>query len=228
MQHEQTLPAGDLISPYRPAYALTKRILDVTVATLVLLCIAPILLLIVVLIRLDSPGPVLFRQQRLGQGGRPFTFYKFRTMTHNADQSVHEQFVLSFIQNRLADHEGAAPGMPYKLGRDKRITRVGGVLRRTSLDELPQLFNVVRGEMSLVGPRPPIPYEIAAYQEWHLGRLAVTPGITGWWQVWGRSRVQFDEMVEMDLAYIAKQSLWLDLKILVLTIPAVVLGKGAK
>ena len=149
-------------------------------------------------------------------------------MQHNCDNNVHQNYVQALIRNEVPDNAGAAPEGGYKLVQDRRITRVGAVLRKTSLDEIPQLFNVLKGEMSLVGPRPPLPYEVEVYQDWHKKRLDVIPGITGLWQVQGRSRVSFDEMVRMDLDYAAQSSLWLDLKIIVLTIPAVLTGSGAR
>jgi lipopolysaccharide/colanic/teichoic acid biosynthesis glycosyltransferase len=186
-------------------------------------------LAIALCISLDSRGPVLFRQKRVGKGGHEFICYKFRTMYHDADPEIHRRYVQSLIRNQAPDgytgNEKTAP--IYKLQKDPRITRVGAFLRRASLDELSQLFNVVKGEMSLVGPRPPLPYEVQEYQDWHLARLAVLPGITGLWQVRGRSKVTFDDMVRMDIEYIARQSLWLDMKILLLTIPAVFGGQGA-
>jgi lipopolysaccharide/colanic/teichoic acid biosynthesis glycosyltransferase len=214
----------------RRTYFVCKRVMDLVLATIVLIIAAPVLVLIALLIKLDSPGPVLFTQPRLGQGGRLFIFYKFRTMRHNADPEVHRRYVQSFIRNQLPDQHSVAGSTPatFKLSLDPRISRVGHLLRRSSLDELPQLFNVIKGEMSLVGPRPPILYEVQEYQEWHKGRLAAIPGLTGLWQVRGRSRVSFDEMVRMDLEYIAQQSLWLDIRILLLTIPAVIFANGAE
>jgi lipopolysaccharide/colanic/teichoic acid biosynthesis glycosyltransferase len=185
--------------------------------------------IIAVLVKLDSPGPVLFNQTRLGLGGRPFRFYKFRTMYDGVDHEIHRQYVQSFIrQNSPASGPSTATGSPYyKLTNDPRITPIGRLLRKTSLDELPQIFNVIKGEMSLVGPRPPLPYEVTEYQEWHRARLNVTPGITGLWQISGRSRMPFDEMVRLDLEYIARRSLWLDLSILIRTVPAVLSSAGA-
>jgi exopolysaccharide biosynthesis polyprenyl glycosylphosphotransferase len=208
-------------------YQTLKRAVDVGLSVLFLLLTFPIFLAVAILVKLDSPGPVFFRQQRVGQGNRPFTFYKFRTMVHNADSEVHRRYVQSLIRQAAVapDAHGQTPA--YKLARDPRITRVGHILRRTSLDELPQFINVLKGDMSIVGPRPPLPYEVQEYQDWHMARLAVLPGITGLWQVMGRSRVTFDEMVRMDLRYIKQQSLLLDFKIMVLTIPAILSGHGA-
>jgi exopolysaccharide biosynthesis polyprenyl glycosylphosphotransferase len=211
-------------------YRASKRALDIVLALAAITVSAPIMLTIAILIKLDSRGPVLFRQIRVGRDGKPFEFYKFRSMYHNADPEIHKRYVQSFIHNQVANGSIDAPGAPapFKLAKDPRITPIGAFLRRSSLDELPQFFNVLRGDMSFVGPRPPLPYEVAEYQDWHRERLATTPGLTGWWQVYGRSKVSFDEMVRMDIQYIARQSLWLDLKLLVLTIPVVLLGKGAR
>jgi lipopolysaccharide/colanic/teichoic acid biosynthesis glycosyltransferase len=180
-------------------------------------------------IKATSEGPVLFRQRRVGQYGQHFTFLKFRSMHANNDHSVHKEFITQFITSRAQGERSPTNGDKiYKLPNDKRVTRVGRFLRKTSLDELPQFFNVLIGDMSLVGPRPPIPYELAAYQTWHRRRvLEVKPGITGLWQVTGRSRVKFDEMVRLDLRYATSWSPWLDLKILLRTPLAVVKGTGA-
>jgi len=193
-----------------------------------LLLISPVWMLIALAIRLESPGPVLYRQQRIGENGRPFTMLKFRSMIANADDSLHQAHVTRLIQNNVSLEE-LPEGEPasLKLARDPRVTRIGGLIRKTSLDELPQLFNVLRGEMSLVGPRPPIAYEVELYQDWHMRRLAAPPGMTGLWQVRGRNRVSFDEMVRMDLDYIEHQSFWLDLKLLMQTPLAIVGGAGA-
>jgi lipopolysaccharide/colanic/teichoic acid biosynthesis glycosyltransferase len=172
---------------------------------------------------------VLFRQQRIGQYGQLFTFLKFRSMYVDNDHLVHQRFVTQLISSEVKDLSTCKDGDGvYKLKDDKRITRMGKLLRRTSLDELPQLLNVLKGEMSLVGPRPAIPYELAAYQTWHRRRvLESKPGITGVWQVTGRSRVKFDEMVRMDLRYAMAWSPWLDVKILLRTPLAVIRGSGA-
>jgi lipopolysaccharide/colanic/teichoic acid biosynthesis glycosyltransferase len=171
---------------------------------------------VAVLIKLDSPGPVLFRQQRLTRTGRPFSVLKFRTMVVNADQ----------LKAQLMD-QNEASGPIFKMRSDPRLTRVGTWLRRTSLDELPQVFNILRGDMSWVGPRPPLPAEVAQYEEWQKRRLGTTTGLTGLWQISGRSLLPFDEMVKLDLYYVENWSLVLDLKILLRTIPAVLTGRGA-
>jgi exopolysaccharide biosynthesis polyprenyl glycosylphosphotransferase len=200
-----------------------KRFLDIAGSLLGLILLAPLLLAIAVAIKLTSSGPVLFRQQRVGQYGRRFCFLKFRSMYPENDPRAHEDFVKNLIAGAKTEGQKV-----YKMTHDPRITPIGRFLRRTSLDELPQLWNVLRGEMSLVGPRPPIPYEVRHYDIWHRRRLlAVKPGITGLWQVTGRSRVGFDEMVRLDLQYAQTWSLWLDLKLLLLTPRAVLEGKGA-
>jgi lipopolysaccharide/colanic/teichoic acid biosynthesis glycosyltransferase len=170
------------------------------------------MLVIAAAVRLESPGPILFRQQRLGIGGRRFTLYKFRTMHAAADEEAHREYV-----QRLITREEPTDATWVPLQSDPRVTRIGGFLRRSHLDEVPQLLNVLRGEMSLVGPRPPIPYEVELYAPWHLGRLAVTPGLTGLWQVRGWGRLSFDEGVELDLEYIRRRSLTTDLRILLRT-----------
>ena len=208
---------------------IAKRAMDITGSALMLLLCAPLLLVIAIAVKLSSKGPILFRQQRVGQFGQCFTFLKFRSMQANNDQSVHQEFVRKLIANEaLRERSDCQSEGIYKLTNDKRITRVGKFLRRTSLDELPQFLNVLKGDMSLVGPRPPIPYELAAYQTWHRRRvLEVKPGITGLWQVTGRSRVKFDEMVRLDLRYAMSWSPMLDLKILLRTPLAVIKGAGA-
>jgi exopolysaccharide biosynthesis polyprenyl glycosylphosphotransferase len=195
---------------------LVKRALDIFVSALALLITSPIMLLIAIVVRLESPGPAIFRQIRVGPRGRPFTIYKFRSMRQGAEEE----------QAQLRDRNEAS-GPLFKIKDDPRFTRLGRFLRRASLDELPQFFNVLRGEMSLVGPRPGPPQEVAQYQPWHRQRLEVSPGITGLWQVSGRSDLSFDEMCLLDIYYIENWSLGLDLTILLRTIPRVILGDGA-
>jgi lipopolysaccharide/colanic/teichoic acid biosynthesis glycosyltransferase len=221
----------DLLSSNEDKRSLlsVKRVMDVVGSAVMLLLCAPLLLVIALAVKMSSKGPVLFKQQRVGQYGQRFTFLKFRSMQMNNDTSVHKEFVTKLIASEAEGQptHGKGAGI-YKLTNDKRITRVGKLLRRTSLDELPQFFNVLWGDMSLVGPRPAIPYEVAAYKTWHRRRvLEVKPGITGLWQVTGRSRVKFDEMVRLDLRYATSWSPWLDLKILIRTPLAVIKGAGA-
>jgi lipopolysaccharide/colanic/teichoic acid biosynthesis glycosyltransferase len=208
---------------------LVKRILDIAGSLFALVVLAPFMLLIAAMVKWTSPGPVLFRQARLGQDGKAFTFLKFRSMYAKSDHAIHEAFVQKFIANGTADSESASGERPvFKLQADPRITRIGSFLRKTSLDEIPQFFCVLRGDMSLVGPRPPLPYEFKVYKIWHRRRLlAVKPGITGFWQVEGRSRVKFDEMVRMDIQYAKTWSLWKDIRILLKTPGAVMNGNGA-
>jgi lipopolysaccharide/colanic/teichoic acid biosynthesis glycosyltransferase len=206
-----------------------KRMMDVTGSLMLLAMLSPVFFFIAAAIKLTSRGPVLFRQQRIGEHGTPFTFLKFRTMYVNNDCSEHKEYVRQLIAGQAAKHptNGNGEGV-FKLTNDSRITRVGSFLRRTSLDELPQFVNVLRGEMSLVGPRPPVPYEVEAYAAWHRRRLLeAKPGITGLWQVQGRSRIGFDDMVRLDLRYARTRSPWLDLKILLRTPRAVIAGDGA-
>ena len=197
--------------------AFLKRTIDIMFSLAVLVVAALPMAVIAVLIRWDSPGPVLFRQVRIGRYGNPFTMIKFRCMINNADDLWHEMVARTAV----------ADGRLFKDPNDPRMTRVGKVLRRYSLDELPQFLNVLRGEMSIVGPRPPLPQEVAAYEEWHKQRLLLKPGLTGLWQVNGRSNLSFDEMVRLDLYYAENWTPWLDTRILLRTIPAVILARGA-
>ena len=198
-----------------------KRGLDTVASFSLLVLLAPLLLLVAALVRLSSPGPVLFRQARIGQMGKPFRMLKFRTMYVNAGENPHQEFITRFIKER--------DSQSYKLTNDRRITPVGSLLRKTSVDELPQLWNVLVGQMSLVGPRPPLPYELEHYSTWHRRRiLEAKPGITGLWQVMGRSRTTFDQMVRLDLRYARTRGFWTDLGILLRTPAAVVSGKGAR
>jgi exopolysaccharide biosynthesis polyprenyl glycosylphosphotransferase len=206
-----------------------KRVMDIVGSALALILCSPLFLMMALAIKTSSKGPVVFKQQRVGQNGKRFTFLKFRSMHVENDPSVHKEYVTKLIAGQ-AERQGASGNGEgvYKLTSDRRVTRVGKFLRRTSLDELPQFVNVLRGEMSLVGPRPAIPYEVAAYQTWHRRRiLEVKPGITGLWQVNGRGRVRFDEMVRLDLQYARSWSPWLDINILVRTPRAVLKGAGA-
>jgi len=206
-----------------------KRMMDIMGSVIALIISAPIFLVIALAIKASSRGPVFFRQQRIGQDGKRFTFLKFRSMHVDNDPNVHKEYVLKFIAGQGERHPSNGKGEPiYKLANDQRVTRVGAFLRKTSLDEVPQFLNVLQGYMSLVGPRPAIPYELAAYKTWHRRRvLQVKPGMTGLWQVQGRSRIGFDDMVRLDLRYARDCSPWLDLKILLRTPKAVIAGEGA-
>lgn len=241
----------------RRYYLIVKRLIDIVVASILLIMLSPLFLCIAIGIRLDSQGPAFFRQTRVSKnrrdhhrrsgnrpllpgqadgrshgdrrkqdlGGQPFALVKFRTMYHNADPEIHRYHVRKYIHNEMEKCDESTS--PYKPKGDPRVTRLGRILRCTSLDEFPQLINILKGDMSLVGPRPALPYEVEEYQSWHRARLQTVPGLTGWWQVRGRGRVPFDEMVRMDLYYMEHSSLVLDFKILLLTPFAVISGKGA-
>ncbi len=215
---------------------VAKRGFDLVVSSVLLILLSPLFALVAVMIKLDSRGSVFFAQERMGarwmknddgtEGWEPqeFQILKFRSMVQDADPTIHESHIRAFVNGTL-EHETDEGN--FKLDNDSRITRVGKLIRRTSIDELPQLINVVIGEMSLVGPRPVPIYEVEGYQPRHFERLHALPGITGYWQVLGRSQVSFEEMVGMDIWYVRNASFWLDLKIIALTLPAVLRGKGA-
>lgn len=209
-------------------YRVTKRWMDVGGSIVALILLAPLFLVVAALVKLTSEGPVIFKQKRLSQFGETFTFLKFRSMHVNNDSKLHAEFMKHVIRG---SYEGTTDGTSkpvYKMTNDPRVTRIGRFLRRASLDELPQFINVLRGDMSLVGPRPPIAYECEEYDVWHRRRvLEVKPGITGLWQVKGRSRIRFDDMVRLDLQYVRQRSLWLDLQILMQTPRAVLFGGDA-
>lgn len=205
-----------------------KRFIDVMGSIFALTLFCPVFAAIAVAIKLSSKGPVFFKQERLGECGKPFTVLKFRSMRTDCDATIHKQYVSQFIAGKADAGIGAGQNPVFKIQKDPRITPVGSFLRKTSLDELPQFWNVVRGDMSLVGPRPPVAYEFQAYDVWHRRRvLEIKPGITGLWQVEGRSRTRFDDMVRLDLKYARGWSIWLDLKILLQTPGAVIMGEGA-
>ncbi len=221
----------DLVSSNKEKYSLlrVKQVIDVVGSLLMLIVFSPLLLVIALAIKASSKGPVLFRQQRIGRYGQGFTFLKFRSMHIDNDETVHREYATKLISGaENSGQENKNGECIFKLTNDTRVTRVGKILRRTSLDELPQLLNVLTGDMSLVGPRPALPYEVAAYQTWHRRRvLQVKPGITGLWQVTGRSKVKFDDMVRLDLQYATSWSPLLDLRILMRTPRAVIVGAGA-
>ena len=206
-----------------------KRGLDLFGSLIGLLLFSPLMALTALAIKVSSPGPVIFKQIRLGRKGKRFPFYKFRSMEVNNDDRVHREYLANLIEgNHKALNSGKGDEPFFKIKNDTRITTVGRIIRKLSIDELPQFFNVLKGEMSLVGPRPPIPYEVEKYKSWHLRRiLEIKPGITGLWQVDGRSRTTFDEMVRLDLRYVKDWSFWLDIKILLKTVLAVLETKGA-
>jgi len=211
------------------AFRFTKRIVDILGSLFGILVFLPIMISIALVIKLTSKGPALFRQKRVGYLGKEFTFLKFRSMRTNVDDSIHQEYVKKLIKGKHKEiNKGTEEKPLYKIVNDPRITRIGHILRKTSLDELPQFFNVLTGHMSLVGPRPPIPYEIENYKNWHLKRvLEVKPGITGMWQVYGRSQTTFDDMVRYDLQYVTDQSIRLDIKLLFKTFVTIFQFEGA-
>ena len=205
-----------------------KRAMDIAGSAFALIVLLPLFAIVVLAIKATSKGPVLFSQERLGQYGKKFRFLKFRSMRKNCDSKIHQEYVNRFIAGQVSAANGDGTTPTFKIQKDPRITPIGSILRKTSLDELPQFWNVLMGDMSLVGPRPPLEYEFKAYDIWHRRRvLEIKPGITGLWQVEGRSRTQFDDMVRLDLKYARAWSLWLDLEILLRTPAAVVSGDGA-
>jgi len=222
-QWAQTLDAVQARSTQRSS-AIARRGLDLSLSLPLLVLLAPLLALIAAAVRLDSSGPAIYRQHRVGLRGREFEVHKFRSMRSGADTKRHRDYVNQLIGG-ADDVQPGEEGL-YKLVVDDRITRVGRVLRRWSLDELPQLWNVVRGEMALVGPRPVIPYEVERYPDWYHGRFTVKPGLTGLWQVSGRNEKTYEEMVELDIEYARRRTVWLDLKILARTALVVLTHRG--
>lgn len=235
--YQESVPIStSLLTKGRNGYYFLKRVLDLVIVIPASIILAPVFIIIAIMIKLDSPGPIIFKQTRVGVKRRSykattvwdpieFTCYKFRTMSHNSDPSVHQNYIVDFVEGRVKPSKNN--NAQYKLFNDSRITHIGRILRNTSLDEFPQLLNIFYGEMSLVGPRPDVPYAVRHYKKWHHERLTALPGLTGLWQTKGRSKVTFDEMVQMDIEYIHNQSILLDIKILILTIPAVLMGRGA-
>jgi lipopolysaccharide/colanic/teichoic acid biosynthesis glycosyltransferase len=212
----------------KPFHRALKRAMDVSCSLVALTVAAPLFAVIALLIKLTSRGPVFFKQHRLGQFGKEFTFLKFRSMKVGNDPKIHKEFMKRVIAGSFDGTDEYVKAPVYKMTDDPRITRIGRFIRRTSIDELPQFLNVLRGDMSLVGPRPPLAYEFQEYDIWHRRRvLEIKPGLTGLWQVSGRSRVRFDDMVRLDLQYAREWSLWLDIKILLETPKAVLMGDGA-
>ncbi len=216
--------------PLSEAERFIKRVSDILISGVAIILLSPVWLIISILIKLDSPGGIFFRQERVGMDGRKFLCYKFRSMRADADETIHRESYRKNIEGRTAEANAGNTEKPVfgKVKDDPRVTKIGKFLRRSSLDEIPQLLNVIKGDMSVVGPRPPIPYEVEDYDLWHRKRLDMKPGITGLWQVSGRNRLTFEEMVRIDLYYIENWSLWLDLKIILLTLPAILRGDGAR
>jgi lipopolysaccharide/colanic/teichoic acid biosynthesis glycosyltransferase len=208
-----------------PGYLRTKRILDIVFTLLILLPLCIVMAILAVLIRIDSKGPIFFRQKRVGLDGVEFDMFKFRSMYVNADDSAHREVIKQYMNGETLNGKIDTENL-YKLVDDPRVTRIGRFIRKTSIDELPQFINVLRGEMTLVGPRPPLPYEVEAYSLSDWMRLCGKPGLTGNWQVYGRSRVPFKKMVEMDIEYLEQQSIWQDLKLIALTLPVMLRGRG--
>lgn len=217
---------GEAVAQATSETLLWKRPLDLAAGAALFLASFPLWIIIAALIKLDSRGPVLYAQEAIGKDGEPFRIYKFRTMRTDAGNQDHRDYIASFVRGSSERYEDGSDRKVYKMVDDDRVTRAGRWLRRLSVDELPQLLNVLRGEMSVVGPRPPLPYEYALYDDWARQRLAVQPGITGLYQVTLRSEASFREMVEVDLDYIRRRSLWLDLGIMARTAPVMLLGKG--
>jgi lipopolysaccharide/colanic/teichoic acid biosynthesis glycosyltransferase len=207
------------------SYLRSKRLVDILFSFLIFLPLCLVIVVVAVCIRLDSVGPIFFRQKRVGLNGAEFTMYKFRSMYMNTDDSIHRQAIAEYMRGQQLNGHMTSDTL-YKKIDDPRITKVGRFIRKTSIDELPQFFNVLRGEMALVGPRPPLPYEVEKYGPYEWLRLSGKPGLTGIWQVYGRSRVTFQNMVAMDIEYLQQQSLWEDLKLIVLTVPVMLLGRG--
>jgi lipopolysaccharide/colanic/teichoic acid biosynthesis glycosyltransferase len=220
-------PASSLIVPIAPTpagYRIAKRSLDLVASVLGIILTSPIMALVAAAVKVESRGPILFQQERLGIGGRRFVVFKFRTMFSSAEEERHRDHVRDLIRHDDSPQNAAGEAwLPIR--SDPRVTRIGSFLRRSHLDEFPQLINIVRGEMSLVGPRPPIPYEVEVYQPWHLRRLAVIPGLTGLWQATGWGRLSFDEGVALDLEYIERRSFWLDVRLILRTLWQIVTGR---
>ncbi len=235
--HPTSPPMEATQAPSRVGYLVVKRCLDILLASIALLALFPLFLIIALAVKLDSQGPVIYVQKRVRgnqdpQGPHPernvFPFYKFRSMYVNSDARIHQQYMSEYIRgNHGKINNGTSHSPVYKMKQDPRITRVGRFLRRTSLDELPQLINVLKGDMSLVGPRPALVYEVEQYDHFGRQRLCAQAGITGLWQVSGRTCLTFEEMVQLDIEYTQRCSLWLDIRILFKTIPAVLSGDGA-
>lgn len=200
----------------RTAYCLFKRLFDIIFSVIGLILLSPLLLVVSIIIKIDSPGPVLFKQNRVGDGGKIFMMYKFRSMCTDAE-----------IQLDNLKKQNQKDGPVFKIFNDPRVTRFGRIIRRTSIDELPQLMNILKGDMSFVGPRPPIPYEVSQYNDYQLQRISVKPGLTCYWQISGRSNLSFDDWIELDIKYIHERGFWTDIKILLRTIPAVLRREGA-
>jgi len=214
--HQSKVSAEPMERLFHHPMPFWKRAMDVVGAAVALIVFSPLMLLVALIIKVVSPGPVFFKQDRIGYRGKPFTMWKFRTMKVGADVSTHQKYVAKLIRSSEQSCKNSAKPMT-KLNNESQIILFGRILRRTYVDELPQLINVLRGEMSLIGPRPPIAYEVEEYMRWHYGRINAVPGMTGLWQVSGKNRLTFDEMTRLDIQYWRKKSLWLDIKIIMMT-----------
>ncbi len=208
------------------SYQRSKRVVDIVFTLLILVPLCIVTAIVALMIRLDSKGPIFFRQKRVGQNGVEFEMLKFRSMHHNSNDALHREATKHFMKGGALSHKEDS-GKRYKLTNDSRVTKIGRFMRKTSIDELPQFFNVLRGEMTLVGPRPALQYEVDLYGPQDRLRLLGKPGLTGPWQVYGRSRVSFQKMVQMDVDYLRQQSLRQDLKLIIMTVPVMLLGHGA-
>jgi lipopolysaccharide/colanic/teichoic acid biosynthesis glycosyltransferase len=218
-------PPTQTIIYTNPSYLRAKRVLDIAFSLLILIPLSIVIAVFAILIRVDSKGPIFFRQKRVGKNGVQFDMFKLRSMYVDSDDSFHRESIKQYMNGAALNDKVNADNL-YKLVDDPRVTRIGRFIRKFSIDELPQFINVFRGEMTLVGPRPPLPYEVEEYDSHHWIRLSGKPGLTGTWQVYGRSRVPFQEMVEMDIEYLGEQSLLLDLKLIALTLPVMLKGRG--
>ena len=218
-------PPTQTIIYTNPSYLRAKRVLDIAFSLLILIPLSIVIAVFAILIRIDSKGPIFFRQRRVGKNGVQFDMFKLRSMYVDSDDSFHRESIKQYMNGAALNDKVNADNL-YKLVDDPRVTRIGRFIRKFSIDELPQFINVFRGEMTLVGPRPPLPYEVEEYDSHHWIRLSGKPGLTGTWQVYGRSRVPFQKMVEMDIEYLGEQSLLLDLKLIALTLPVMLKGRG--
>lgn len=218
-------PPTQTIIYTNPSYLRAKRVLDIAFSLLILMPLSIVIAVFAILIRVDSKGPIFFRQKRVGKNGVQFDMFKLRSMYVDSDDSFHRESIKQYMNGAALNDKVNADNL-YKLVDDPRVTRIGRFIRKFSIDELPQFINVFRGEMTLVGPRPPLPYEVEEYGSHDWIRLSGKPGLTGTWQVYGRSRVPFQEMVEMDIEYLGEQSLLLDLKLIALTLPVMLKGRG--
>jgi lipopolysaccharide/colanic/teichoic acid biosynthesis glycosyltransferase len=225
--YSQTARSVDEDSAGLVSQSIVKRGMDILLSLVALIVLAPLFVIVAIFIRLDSAGPAVFKQRRIGWAGKEFTLYKLRSMHVGNDARVHKDYMTKLIRGADASSNLRGSNGCFKLEKDARITRVGKFLRKTSIDELPQIVNVLKGDMSLVGPRPALSYEVEIYKPWHGKRLLARPGLTGLWQVGGRSEKNFDEMVELDIQYINEWSLYLDLKILLKTVSVVIRRQGA-